>query len=287
MSTLKPLVFILLTSFSGLIASGRVVNEQLHINRGTLESFDQRQFPALRYNASSSFEVSNRIIQLLPGDSLSLQIINNDTLSHEFLLDNGESNPIIIAAGDTGTFSLSDALKGIYSFSDPSNAVINRYLGLMGVLVVSGNSHNQFYWNLHEYQSSLNSQLEAPGSIDWSEFEPDYFMVNGRSSPYIDEDPSARVVANVSDTIEIIVFNSGRSVHPIHFHGFHVLVTNSSRNEQVGRKKDTVPIFPGEVCVLRMIPDKPGIYPVHDHNLVAVSGGGIYPNGMFMTMLIK
>jgi hypothetical protein len=42
-----------------------------------------------------------------------------------------------------------------------------------------------------------------------------------------------------------------------------------------------------QALLLEMVPDKPGRYAVHDHNLVAVSGGGIHPNGMFLIMEIQ
>jgi hypothetical protein len=41
-----------------------------------------------------------------------------------------------------------------------------------------------------------------------------------------------------------------------------------------------------EGSVFRLIPDQPGEFPVHDHNLVATTGGNIYPLGMFLTMMI-
>ena len=41
-----------------------------------------------------------------------------------------------------------------------------------------------------------------------------------------------------------------------------------------------------EVLKLELIPDKPGVYPVHDHNLIGVTGGMFYPNGMFTTLRI-
>ena len=50
--------------------------------------------------------------------------------------------------------------------------------------------------------------------------------------------------------------------------------------------KDTFPVYSMETVVLELVPDKVGEYPVHDHNLVAVSGANLYPNGMFLTLFI-
>jgi len=50
--------------------------------------------------------------------------------------------------------------------------------------------------------------------------------------------------------------------------------------------KDTFPVYSMETVVLELVPNQVGEYPVHDHNLVAVSGASMYPNGMFLTLLI-
>ena len=44
--------------------------------------------------------------------------------------------------------------------------------------------------------------------------------------------------------------------------------------------KDTVPIKAGETMVLELTANLAGIYPVHDHNLIAVTNAGFYPGGM-------
>ena len=82
--------------------------------------------------------------------------------------------------------------------------------------------------------------------------------------------------------------NTGQSIHSMHFHGYHATILYSSKNQtHVGRSKDTFPIHSMQTLVLQIVPDKPGTYPVHDHNLVAVTGNNVYPNGMFTTLLIN
>ena len=125
-------------------------------------------------------------------------------------------------------------------------------------------------------------------TVDWTTYYPDYFTINGNSNPHINADASARVVGNVGDTINIYMVNTGQSLHSIHFHGYHSEILDSSKfPNHIGRSKDTFGIHSMELVVVQMIPHQVGEYPVHDHNLVAVSGGNIYPNGMFLTMLIQ
>ena len=83
------------------------------------------------------------------------------------------------------------------------------------------------------------------------------------------------------------ITNTGLSIHSLHFHRYHASIKYSSKNAtHVNREKDTFPIYPLETIVLQIVPDKEGEFPIHDHNLVAVMGNNIYPNGMFTTILI-
>ena len=124
--------------------------------------------------------------------------------------------------------------------------------------------------------------------VDWNAYRPDYFTINGRSFPDLQLDPTATILQNVGDTIFIFVANTGRAKHSLHFHGFHPEVIYSSDPWiQVGSAKDTWPMKPMSALLLQLVPDKLGRYSVHDHNLVAVSGGGVHPNGMFTIMEIQ
>ena len=124
--------------------------------------------------------------------------------------------------------------------------------------------------------------------MDLTNYRPNYFLINGLSNPKIDQDTLAKVRGNVGDTLQLFVLNSGNAVHSLHFHGYHVKVIYSSRSsEVVGWVKDTYALYKGEVVQLEIVPDKPGEYPVHDHNLVAITANNIYPKGMFTTLVIK
>ena len=125
------------------------------------------------------------------------------------------------------------------------------------------------------------------GTVDWTTYSPNHFTINGNSNPQINNDPLARIVGNVGDTLILNLANTGQSIHSMHFHGYHATVLFSSKSVlDVNREKDTFPIYPGETLVLRIVPDKEGEYPVHDHNLVAITANNYYPNGMFSTILI-
>jgi FtsP/CotA-like multicopper oxidase with cupredoxin domain len=163
-------------------------------------------------------------------------------------------------------------------------------MGAGGMIVCRSPNANihRFFWNMKDHQVLFNENLNQGIPVDWTQYYPNYFTINGNSNPYINEDSDARVTGSVGDTIYIYMVNTGQSLHSIHLHGYHGEIIQSSKfPSHVGRSKDTVPVYSMEVVILKIVPDQPGEYPVHDHNLVAVSGGNIYPNGMFLTMLIN
>jgi hypothetical protein len=58
------------------------------------------------------------------------------------------------------------------------------------------------------------------------------------------------------------------------------MISSSHHPERVGWSKDTVPIRMGEVLTVQLVANQVGMYPVHNHNLIAVTNAGFYPGGM-------
>lgn len=266
------------------------VSDTIYINRGITQVVDTTFMPYLAFNNDAVFNNENKRIFVSVGDVLNLTIINTDTVQHGMNVKNYIGIETYILSSDTATISLTFNSPGAHIYYDPTTSVNFSYLGLAGMIIVTdpNSSASKFYWNMKEHQKSFNVDLAQGLSVDWSNYYPDYFTINGKSNPFINEDTNARVVGNVSDTIHVYMVNTGVSLHSIHFHGYHSTIIYSTKfPNQVGRLKDTFPIYSMEAVIIELIPDKVGEYPVHDHNLVAVSGGLIYPNGMFLTLLIE
>ena len=275
-------IFILFAS-SGLA----VELDTIFINRGTYTTIDSNQWTFLAFNSSPAFSSQNTVIKLLESDSLQLTVVNNDSVAHGFevKVKGGVSS---IAPGDTAYTSYSFSDENVFVYHDPLSSSNSRGLGLGGMIHVAKANRTAFYWNIKELQSDWIEDLAQGLPVDWTTYYPDYFLINGRSHPDITQDATARVEGSVGDTIHIAISNTGNSDHSIHFHGYHCEILKSSFDTKwVGRMKDTFPIQPLETLLLQLVPHQVGEYPVHDHNLVAVSAGGIYPNGMFLTLLIQ
>ncbi|MDB9882215.1 multicopper oxidase domain-containing protein [Bacteroidia bacterium] len=262
-------------------------SRSLFIHGGNLIAVNDSLIPYVSFNEFDSFSQNNPVITLNLGDSLSLWVYNRDTIEHQFAIKNIDKPSISIPRLDSIHIDYFFSQAGNYIYYDPLNYPTNTFLGLAGMIAVKNHNYSSFYWNIKEHDKLWNTRIRAGAKVDWDTYYPKYFTINGKSNPMINEDSQARITGKVGDTLILYIANTGQSIHSIHFHGYHVTVLFSSKyTTHVGRSKDTCPVFPLESLVLQIIPDKPGEYPVHDHNLVAASANNTYPNGMFTTILI-
>ncbi|HBH05922.1 MAG TPA: hypothetical protein DDX92_04890 [Flavobacteriales bacterium] len=261
--------------------------DTLFINPGmiALDTMGQAVFPYLAFNATAQFDQHNYFSRVEPGTSLQLTIMNLDSIAHNILIDEGMFSTGVLLPGQTSTIDFGVLPNGIYGVRD--SLELNRFLGLSTFFVVWPESKECFYWHLNEHQSDWNADIRNGVTIDTEEYTPDYFSINDRVHPQIMSDTLASVTGKVNDSILIFVQNSGRMAHSIHFHGYHVEVLYSNGNAlDIGREKDTIPVKPGKGQVYLLVPFQPGIFPVHDHNLISTTGGGNFPSGMMVMMNI-
>lgn len=283
-TTAGSIVFLLLFT----VARAQV-SQTLYINSGVYTAIDSAMFDYCAFNDNPVFSPNNKRIVIEAGTNLELTVINTDSVLHSFAVK-GKTSPISIAPGDTAVITTSFLTADqAFVYYDPTDYPRMAALGLAGMIYVNTNASTPtFFWNLKEFKKDWASLHRQQQPVNWPDYYPDYFTVNGRSNPQINNDPVARVTGSVGQTIHIVVANTGQSIHSLHFHGYHAeIIYSSAHPNHVGRSKDTFPVESMGVLILEMIPDKTGEYPVHDHNLVAVSAGGVYPNGMFLTMLIQ
>lgn len=278
-------LFLGLLLFSGS-ANAATVDTSFYILRDSISFDDGVSLPYATFNGANSFSATNARLVVNTGDQLNLWVVNFDVINHSFEIK-GETSVVTIAPGDSVQVNYTCNSEGVFIFHDPTNFPDMASTGLAGMLVVKSHSHQSFYWNIKEHQPGWNTNVFSGGSPDWTQYYPAYFTINGKTNPHINNDPFARITGSVSDTLIIHIANTGRSIHALHFHGYHLTIIASSwSTSDVGRSKDSMPIRPSETMILQLVPDKEGEYPVHDHNLIGTTGANIYPMGMFTTMLI-
>ena len=290
-STPKVKIWLVIILFSVLVPSSfaATVNQTLYINNGSFTTVNNTTFPYLAFNATPVFNARNEVINVTTSDTLIIKVINNDSVIHGFEVQNIAGTVATINPADSISDTLTFTSERIHIYFDNYLYPNYRYMGLAGMICVNNSTTDKkFYWNIKEHQTNYNNQIVTGTPVNWAMYEPDYFTINGLSHPDLETDITAKVLGNIGDTMHIFMSNSGQSVHSIHFHGFHCRILFSSAGPlQTDRIKDTFSVKSMEAVVLEMIPDKLGEYTVHDHNLVAVSGGGIHPNGMMIIMKIE
>ena len=270
------------------LSHAATIDVRLVIESGTHTLSGGSTADVLTYSASGNFEENSSLLVWNLGDDVNLKIVNNDVNDHGFIAT-GLVSFGAISAGDSASQTINLNSEGVFRYYDDFNTPFNSYMGLSGIIHVKNPTDltPYFYWDIREIQSDWNPLLASGGSVNLTDYDPDYFTVNGNHNPNINADPIARVTGNVGQEFKIVMVNNGLSIHSMHFHGYHLINENDSRSpSHVGREKDTFPLYPSEYVVLSCTPDKPGEYPVHDHNLVAVTGGQEYATGMFLTLLI-
>ncbi|MDQ3189955.1 MAG: multicopper oxidase domain-containing protein [Bacteroidota bacterium] len=263
------------------------INKTLYINSGIYTTVNNTTFPYLVFNDTDTFNSLNHVITISSIDTLILKVINNDTVIHGFNIKGYAGINSILNPADSISDTLTFAVQGLYIYYDSYKYPDYKNIGAGGMICVNNSTSKKYYWNLKDFQSGFNNQIAANNGVNWSQYDPDYFTINGKSFPDLQNDTTARVLCNVGDTIHIFIANTGQAAHSLHFHGFHSRIIYSTQSHQIGWVKDTFPLQKMDAMVLEMIPDKLGEYSVHDHNLIAVSGGGIHPNGMFIIMKVQ
>ncbi len=268
------------------ISFGQVLEDTLYFNAGNIQlEFPGPSFPYKALNEGNGFDQVAARIRLNPGDSLKLYLKNNDNQTHQFRIRNTNINSGPIPPGAMQFVWLHFPQQGIYQYYD--DLANNEMLGLSGMVLIWPSTSNEFFWNLREHQSNINSDLLTGIPFDPDTFAPNYFTINERTHPSLQSDSLAVVKGNVGDTIRIFTLNSGQMDHSIHFHGYHVVLEYSSADSwQVGWNKDSIPIKVGEGQIYFLVPHQDGTFPVHDHNLVATTIGGNSPGGMLVLISI-
>ncbi len=283
-----PVYIFLVLSIFCHSANADIVFYRLFINAGTYTAVDSAEFSMAAFNRTTQFEAENVRLTLMLGDTLEVRVINNDTLEHAFRIKDKTSQQSIAPNDSILISQYFSNGNEVFIYHDPLSYPRMTARGLAGLIYVCDNNYTTFFWNIKEFQKDWVSIHVNGGSVDWAAYYPDYFTINGHSNPHINQDSMARVVGGVGETLRVVIVNTGQSIHSMHFHGYHAeIIYSSEKPNHVGRLKDTFPLKPMESLILEIIPDKTGEYPVHDHNLVVVSAGGVYPNGMFLTMLIQ
>lgn len=278
----------LLFSFLYFQSVSQIDTLRFYALNGTVAMVDGQLLETKVFNSSPEFVHNSPVVLTEQGQLVYIRLINLDDEEHALEIPSLVSIPIV-SPGDSSGILLTLNSAGIYRYFDPLNFPYNSHIGLSGILHVKSTEDETpyFYWDLSEHSIDWNNAVLSGNYPGLNSYSPNYFTVNGNADMEIDMDPLAKILGSVGNEFRLVIVNNGLSIHSIHLHGYHGIILESSKNEiHLGWEKDTFPVYPNEYMMISIIPDKPGEYPIHDHNLVAVTGGGMYHAGMISTMVI-
>ncbi len=270
------------------ISKAAVVATDLYLRSGSFRTIDDRVLPALCFSDQESgpVELNAPVLSLEAGDILSVTLHNQDSEAHGLEIVGVGGQLSSVSPGTSETFEFSFPEAGTWLFRDPVNYPLNVGLGLAGTVEVhdpSATHDAQFLWFLGEHSEDWMVNYDAGFQVDTSSYFPNYFTINGVSGADIGDDPRAHLVGRVGDELLIRVVNGGLRLHSIHFHGYHVqVVARNGASISAPRIKDTIAVPVGETAEFLLVPHQPGVFPIHDHVVLAVAGNGVYPNGMIV-----
>ncbi len=267
-----------------LLAAFAAEAQSLRIATGTWDA-QGTPCPALRILPIEASFGANAVVDVPENAPFAASILNEDSLAHTVVLDDVSWEGVAVGAGQSVAFEWPALPAGTYRYHLVGER--GERLGGSGILRSGFAALGAFRWHLADVQSDALDTLAQGALLDPADYTPDYFTINEVHFPNTLDDPHALVEVNLGDTALISVVNAGQMDHVLHFHGFHVTLLTSSRSpERAGWIKDSVPVRRGEGLTLQLVANQAGTYPVHDHNLIAVTNAGFYPGGMLTQIIV-
>lgn len=256
--------------------------DTLYINSSAFNELNQT-FHGISFNATPTFEISSKTLVVPTQQACTLTIVNTDSLNHTFQVNALSINQSIAASSsETIVFTVNQQQVLPYFSS------VGTQCGAAGILIAGYASNPLYTWNLAEFDTLISKELAAGNNVNIDQnYRPQLFTINGKNYPNTLADTSQYVQEQVGDSIYIAIYNSGLMSHSLHFHGYHVEIVEDSENKMTFWEKDTFPVLPLAYKMVLLVPDKPGEFPVHDHNLIAVTNSGVYPGGMITYLNIS
>lgn len=242
--------------------------------------------PALRWSYSAEWDTVNAHVVLPVEQDWQVVVVNMDSMPHSFATSIPGWDAVALEAGDTTEVVVPGLAQGSYRMYLDSER--GQVLGGTSIIQVGFDDLPHFHWNLGDWEQDRMNMVAEGGSIEeGTPYVPRQFSINERIYPNTLTDPFGHVDIAMGDTCYISIANQGTMDHVLHFHGFHVDILQSTHlPERVGWNKDTLPFPRSEVSVVRLVAFQSGAYPVHNHNLIAVTNAGLYPGGMITVLNI-
>lgn len=222
------------------------------------------------------------------GDAVSITLQNNLDRAVNLVVPGLFDNSPACAPGASRAYSFTATTAGAFLIVDKLNGGLSRAMGLAAPLIVHDGgvaTAGGYTLVLQDLDDQLNRAIAAGQTYDLANYAPNYFFINGLSSPQTETDPDTAINMTVGQDVGLRFLNAGLIYAPMHFHGYHVTVMSRNRQPEAAViDKDTVLVKPDECVDLSLHVTQPGVYPLHSHYVPAVTANGVYSNGAMLMM---
>ena len=207
-----------------------------------------------------------------------------------------------VTQGSSYTYHFLASTAGTYWYHCHVQAAEHIQMGMYGALIIRPRGQpNRAYANTpafdkeytfvlseldsNAHQVTYNHIYQNSPVFNWTRYQPDYFLINGKAWPDTLKDPADNIVATVGQTVLVRLINAGYMLHSMHSHGYHFTVIGTDgRALAQPYEKDTLDIAPGETYEILFHFNQAGRFMFHDHFEQDTTNNGVYPGGM-LTMI--
>ena len=275
-------------SYNFIVALGTLEITPSEITGNGATTFPVWGFSATTANA----DVPGQVVAAVTGQTVNVEIINDHARDHGFEVKGLLTGTPVILSGELGNFQFTAQEAGVYLYYDPD--LRSREMGMFGAVVVrpaDGSStaweggpafDQERTWVITDMDDSWN-RVSTFLPVDVSQYDPNYFLLNGKNGFAAKQDPASTLEGVVGETFLVRIVNAGQYDQSLHFHANHFQII-SQDGVKVTDITDapwvtTVNVKRGSTAMVLYTLDKPGTFPVHVHSAQMETGNGVYLNG--------
>lgn len=196
-------------------------------------------------NSMGGFSVPGPKLVFNEGDNVTLTLNNmtmHDHTIHLHGLDVDTANDGVAetsqAVPPMGSFTYRFAAPhaGTYIYHCHVHAVLHMQMGMYGALVIKppdgsnrawagGPAYDlEATWVLSEFDTAWHSN---PDGVNLSQYNPNYYLINGRANPDPSSDPNTQISAKVGQTVLLRLINMGYLINRVSLGGISFQVIAS------------------------------------------------------------
>jgi hypothetical protein len=264
----------------------------IDIAASTITGNGATQLNAMGYALTNSppGKTPGPVIEAVVGQTTTVEVVNDHINPHRFEIESLLTNTPEMQPGETRQFQFTPTEAGVYRYGDPQ--LLRRALGLQGAVVVrpAGNPNTAWTggpafdqertWVIADFDETW---LNSPATVDTNVYNPNYFLMNGKSGFAAKQDPASVIDGNVGDTFLIRIVNAGQFDQSLHFHSNHFQIISEGgfkyTNLATAPVVTTINVKRASTAMVLFTLTQTGTYPVHVHTAQMQTGNGVYLNG--------